>query len=171
MNADARAGRSSTTAPHPLALLLDCPQQVSALLQGSALPVDFAAGQVVFRQSDPCRGLYLILSGQLVRRAERLDAKVTLGTARTGDLVELAAALGDRIHTYTLSGQQAGEALLLPIEPLQQAFESYPPLRMHLLEELAREVSRAYAVGSLARLRPPRRRASEPNGHAGMGSI
>ena len=94
---------------------------------------------------------------------------MTLGTARTGDLVELAAALGDGIHTYTLTGQLAGSALLLPIQALQQAFESYPPLRMHLLEELAREVSRAYTVGSLTRLRPLRRRGPESNGHAGAG--
>lgn len=168
MNADARAGRG-TTAPHPLALLLDCPQQVSALLQGSAAPVDFSPGQVIFRQQETCRGLYLILSGQLTRRAERLDAKLTLGTVRTGDLVELAAALGDGIHTYTLAGQLAGSALLLPIQVLQQAFESYPLLRMHLLEELAREVSRAYSVGSLARLRPMRRRGPESSGHADTG--
>jgi CRP-like cAMP-binding protein len=34
--------------------------------------------------------------------------------------------------------------LLLPMEALNQAFQNYPPLRMRLLEELAREVSRAY---------------------------
>jgi CRP-like cAMP-binding protein len=61
-------------------------------------------------------------------------------------LVELAAALGGVQHTFTLTAQTPGSVLLLPIEALNLAFQSYPPLRMHLLEELAREVSRAYYV-------------------------
>ena len=70
--------------------------------------------------------------------------RVTLGSARPGDLVELAAALGDgHPHLHSERGH-SGSLLLLPIEALRQAFESYPPLRMRLLEELAREVSRAY---------------------------
>ena len=79
--------------------------------------------------------------------------------ARSGDLVELAAALGDRIHTYTLLAQTPGSVLLLPIEALHQAFQSYPPLRMRLLEELAREVSRAYHLCTLTNLSRARRRA------------
>jgi CRP-like cAMP-binding protein len=58
--------------------------------------------------------------------------------------VELGAALGDGTHTFTLSAQTPGSLLQLPIEALQQAFDSFPPLRMQLLEELAREVSRGY---------------------------
>ena len=34
--------------------------------------------------------------------------------------------------------------LLLPMAALKRAFEAYPRLRMQLLEELAREVSRGY---------------------------
>jgi CRP-like cAMP-binding protein len=33
---------------------------------------------------------------------------------------------------------------MLPKDALFEAFREYPPLRMHLLEELAREVSRGY---------------------------
>jgi CRP-like cAMP-binding protein len=72
--------------------------------------------------------------------------------------LELAAVLGDGIHTYTLVAQTPGSVLLLPIEALHQAFQSFPPLRMRLLEELAREVSRAYHLCSLSRLTRARRR-------------
>ena len=96
--------------------------------------------------------LYLVVSGQFLRKTERLETRLTLGPARAGDLVELAAALGDGRHTYTLSAQTPGSLLLLPIEALQQAFEGYPPLRMRLLEELAREVSRAYNACCLNRM-------------------
>ena len=93
-----------------------------------------------------------------MRRADRLSMRVTLGIARPGDLVELAAALGDRIHTYTLIAQTPGSLLLLPVDALQQAFQAFPPLRMRLLEELAREVSRAYHLCTITHLTRARRR-------------
>jgi CRP-like cAMP-binding protein len=128
----------------------------------------FASGQnmLYFRpkyalnHKGPCKGLYVVVSGDFVRKAERFEMRVTLGSARPGDLVELAAALGDGHHTYTLSAVTYGSLLLLPMEVLHKSFESYPPLRMRLLEELAREVSRAYITCCLTRVTPARRHSS-----------
>jgi CRP-like cAMP-binding protein len=159
MQPEVRPKRLESVANHPVAELLACPPSTSTLLTASARTIDFESGYVVFRQSSSCLGLYLIISGQLLRRADRIDMRVTLGTARPGDLVEIAAALGDRIHTYTLVAQSPGSVLILPVDALQQAFQSYPPLRMKLLEELAREVSRAYHLCTLFNPVRPRRRA------------
>jgi CRP-like cAMP-binding protein len=145
---------------HPVAELLECPPAIGLLLNRAAQCLSFEAGEVVFPQSGICRGLYLVITGQFLRRAERLEARLTLGPARAGDLVELAAALGDRQHTYTLVAQTAGSILMLPIEALNQAFQSFSPLRMKLLEELAREVSRAYNTCCFSRLARPRRARS-----------
>jgi len=98
-----------------------------------------------------------VVSGNFQRKAERLNSHVILGQGRAGDLVELAAALGDGNHTYTLRAVTAGTLLLLPIDALRRAFEDYPPLRMRLLEELAREVSRAYFACMVERVTPRRR--------------
>jgi CRP-like cAMP-binding protein len=141
-------------------VLLECPPEAGSLLASASGCVEFDAGQVVFRQHEPCKGLYVVVSGDFARRAERFKMRVTLGSARTGDLVELAAALGDGNHTYTLTALTSGSMLILPIEALRQAFLSYPPLRMRLLEELAREVSRAYMTCGLSRVTPARRHAS-----------
>jgi CRP-like cAMP-binding protein len=148
-------------AAHPLAELLECPPAAGNLLNSSARCIDLDAGEVVFRQGDICQGLYVVVSGLFLRKAERLKTRLTLGPARAGDLVELAAALGDGHHTYTLSAQTPGSLLLLPIEALNHAFESYTPLRMRLLEELAREVSRAYIACCMNRTVHTRRRSSE----------
>ena len=161
MEPQARSGRMEAVAAHPLAELLDCPPVTKELLNGEAQSIDFDAGETVFRQSGICRGLYVVVSGQFQRKTERLETRLMLGPARTGDLVELAAALGDCRHTYTLSAQTPGSILLLPMEALNRAFQSYPPLRMHLLEELAREVSRAYNVCCMNRTIKTRRAASE----------
>jgi len=157
MQREARSRRMETVRAHPVAELLECPPAVALLLNGSAKCIDFEAGELVFRQSESCRGLYLVLLGHFQRKTERLEAHLTLSPARAGDLVELAAALGDGHHTYTLSAQSAGSVLMLPIETLNEAFQSYPPLRMQLLEELAREVSRAYCSYCLSRVVTHRR--------------
>jgi CRP-like cAMP-binding protein len=162
MQPDARSKRWEDLAAHPLAELLACPPSTSHLLTASAQSMDFESGRVIFSQSSLCLGLYLVVSGQLVRRAERMEMRLTLGTARSGDLLELAAVLGDRLHTYTLVAQTAGSILLLPIDALYQSFQSHPPLQMRLLEELAREVSRAYHLCSLTSLSRTRRRGESP---------
>jgi len=151
MQREARLRRMEAVSAHPVAELLECPPAVELLLNASARCIGLDAGDAVFRQSSACQGLYLVLSGQFLRRTERLQVRLTLAPARAGDLVELAAALGDGQHTYTLTAQTAGSVLMLPIEALNQAFQGYPPLRMNLLRELAREVSRAYNSCCLSR--------------------
>ncbi len=160
MQREARSRRLEAVRAHPVAELLECPPAVGLLLNSSSQCINFDAGDLVFRQGEVCRGLYLVVSGQFVRRTERMETRLMLSTARPGDLVELAAALGDGHHTYTLSVQTAGSLLMLPIESLNQAFQSYPPLRMQLLEELAREVSRAYCTCCLSRVVSHRRASS-----------
>jgi CRP-like cAMP-binding protein len=161
MQAAAKSGRMDAVAAHPLAELLECPPAAGSLLSTSAQCFNFDAGDIVFRQNEACKGLYVVVSGRFLRKANRLKTRLTLGPARAGDLVELAATLGDGQHTYTLSAQTPGSMLMLPIEALKKVFESYPPFRMRLLEELAREVSRAYISCCLNRTVPNRRKASE----------
>jgi CRP-like cAMP-binding protein len=151
MQPEARSVRSGASA-HPLAELLACPPEASNLLNASAQQVEFVAGDTIFHQDSPCRGLYVVASGQLLRKADRLQVRLVLGPVRVGDLVELAAALGDGLHTFTLVAQSAGSLMLLPMEALNRTFQMYPPLRMHLLEELAREVSRAYLTCCATRM-------------------
>jgi signal-transduction protein with cAMP-binding, CBS, and nucleotidyltransferase domain len=157
MQREAKFRRMEQVQAHPVAELLECPPAVGLLLNRSAQCLSFEAGEIVFRQSGICRGLYLVITGQFQRQAERQEMRLTLAPARAGDLVELAAALGDRHHTFTLAAQTAGSVLMLPIEALNQSFQNYPPLRMQLLEELAREVSRAYNTCSFNRVARPRR--------------
>jgi CRP-like cAMP-binding protein len=160
VQAEAMSERLEAVAAHPLAELLECPPEIGKLLNGAAECLEFDAGDAVFRQHGICKGLYVVVSGLFLRKAERVKTRLTLGSGRTGDLVELAAALGDGYHTYTLCAQTPGSLLLLPIETLNRVFESYPPLRMRLLEELAREVSRAYLTCCLNRAANVRRRGN-----------
>jgi CRP-like cAMP-binding protein len=146
------------TTARPLAELLACPPAIGNLLNASAQSIEFKDGDTIFRQGHHCLGLYLVISGELLRKAERVETRVILNSARTGDLVELAAALGDGRHTCTLTAHSHGSLMLLSFDALQQAFRAYPPLRMRLLEELAREVSRGYSACCAVRMAGIRRR-------------
>lgn len=150
----------AAAAARPLAELLACPAEAGDLLTLATQSLVCEAGDRVFRQGEAARGLYLVVTGEFLRRSERLNTRVTLGSVHPGDLVELAAALGDQQHTYTLNALTPGTLLLLPIEALRETFDRHPPMRMRLLEELAREVSRAYFTSTLSRIVPTRRRGS-----------
>jgi CRP-like cAMP-binding protein len=160
MQPKARSTDVDSVEAHPASELLACPPETGILLTSSAQSLSFAAAQVIFRQSSLCQGLYLVVSGQLLRRTGRLNTRIVLGNARPGDLLELAAVLGERHHTYSLIAQTPASLLMLPIESLHQAFKSYPPLRMKLLEELAREVSRAYRACRASKMMRTRRTIS-----------
>lgn len=163
MEKEGRARWADPVAARPLSELLACPTDTGSVLTASAQTVAFDAGQTIFRQGGQCEWLYLVVQGQLLRRTDRLETRITLGMARPGDLVELAAALGEPRHTFSLVAQTPGLLLQLPLEALNRAFDTYPPLRMRLLEELAREVSRAYALCSQAWWGRSRRGASRPS--------
>jgi CRP-like cAMP-binding protein len=145
---------------YSLADLLECPLAIKRLLSNAVRPISFDSGEVIFRQSEPCRGLYVVVAGQFTRRTDCCETRLSLSPVRAGDAVELAAILGNGCHVYTLTAQTAGSVLLLPTETLHLAFQKYPPLRMRLLEELAREVSRAYNLFCCNRVPGLRRKSS-----------
>jgi len=156
MPAETQFGYANAAA-HPLAELLACPPGVANLLNASAESIQCEPGKAVFRQGDRARGLYVVISGCLLRKAERFTAPLTLGMMQTGALAELAAVLGDGHHTYTLVAQSPSSLLMLQTDALERAFRAYPPLRMQLLQEQAREVSRAYFACTTARRKGFRR--------------
>ena len=153
MQPEKASGRLEGAAARPIAEILNCPPETGNVLNAAALCIDYDSGGIVFRQGGPCRGLYVVVSGQFLRKAERLATRLNLGPARPGDLIELGAALGDGLHTYTLTALTPASVLMLPLDALNQAFRSYAPMRMQLLEELAREVSRGYFASSQDRNR------------------
>ncbi|MGA2847925.1 MAG: cyclic nucleotide-binding domain-containing protein [Terracidiphilus sp.] len=144
MQPEKPSGQMEGVAARPLAEILSCPPETGHLLNAASACIDFEPGAIVFRQGGTCRGLYVVVSGQFLRKAERLGSRLSLGPARPGDLLELGAALGDGLHTYTLTALTPASVLMLSMEALKDAFSDHPPMRMRLLEELAREVSRGY---------------------------
>lgn len=142
---------SSVASSQPLNLLLSCPVEVEQKLGAATERRNYNDGEILFEQGEACDGLYLIVSGDFARKTERWETHLNLSPLHAGDLVELAAILGDGKHTSTAVATGSASALVFPRAALDEAFVAYPLLRMHLLEELGREVSRAYAMLSFGR--------------------
>jgi hypothetical protein len=100
MQPEARSLRLDAVQAHPLAELLECPPRDREPAERLGAVHRFRCGDVVFRQRTPARGSTLWFQGSFCARTERLDTRLTLGPARAGDLVELAAALGDGPHLH-----------------------------------------------------------------------
>lgn len=137
--------------PRPLTELLACPGPLEQRLGATSERRDYAAGDVLFSQYGECDGLYLLLTGEFCRTAERREKRLKLGLLHAGDLVELGAVLGDGRHNYSLAAASDAAALVFPMSTLLRVFQEYPPLRMHLLEELGREISRVYQSAYIPR--------------------
>lgn len=135
----------------PLNLLLSCPSEIEQRLGSVTVRRNYTDGEVLFEQNTPCDGLYLILAGEFSRATDRWETHLSLAPLHAGDLVELAAILGEGKHSSTVVATAPSAALVFPRSALEEAFAAYPPLRMHLLEELGREVSRAYTMLSFGR--------------------
>ncbi len=171
-NANSRGAENA--AARPLAEILACSPEASELLNQASECIVFETGQTIFRQCDTCRGLYLVVSGDLQRKTEWRQSRITLGMSRAGDLLELAAALGEGKHTCTVTAKSSGVLMLLPLPKLREAFSAFPPLRVHLLEELAREVSRSYTAGMtvhMESMRSGHRRLKPAEGAKDGGSV
>ena len=80
MQRETRSRRLEAVRAHPVAELLECPPEIVLLLNRSAQCLSFEAGEAVFHQSGICRGLYLVITGQFLRRAERLKDAVDAGS-------------------------------------------------------------------------------------------
>ena len=107
MQSKASTERRDVAAPRPIAELLACPPAVANMLNASAECIEFDAGDVIFTKTS-IPGLYVVIAGYMLRKAERMDTRLTLGTVRAGEVMELAAMLGDVRHTYTLVAQVQG---------------------------------------------------------------
>ena len=86
MQMTAQQSQQNIVAAHPLTQLLECPPETSLQLGRSVRTLQFEEGDAIFRQDAPCAGLYLLVSGNFLRRVERMGTRLTLAPGSPGDL-------------------------------------------------------------------------------------
>ena len=128
-----------------------------AVLEGALERRSFKAGTLVLRKGDPADALYLLMRGQVsvvmslpsggIKRLATFPAGMAFG--------ELAISnRGER--TADVRADSAAECYVLPVAALDRLGETHPAIKMKLLENLLRHVSRTVSrlnqeVGALSR--------------------
>lgn len=105
--------------------------------------VRFPKGRVIFRQGDPCPGVYCVGAG--VVRMFRLapsGKELVLHLAAEGDTFAEVAALGRFACPASAECIEVATCALLPVDPLHAALQASHPLCLQLLSSMALWVRR-----------------------------
>ena len=111
----------------------------------AAEPCAFAAGDLVWSEGDPSRGVLLVLDGELAL-AQRAASGEPVEVARCGPgtfLGATSALLGTRVHTATVTAATAARAALVPPDRFTALAAAEPRLSLNAFAHVAEHLARA----------------------------
>lgn len=112
-----------------------------AQLARLATAQQYAPGQVIVRQGDSGLGLYIIASGAVEVRKERLDAApILLNTLGPGEFFGEMALLDDYPRSATVAAREQTECLTLTKWHFLAELESHPEMAVPMLSVLSRRI-------------------------------
>jgi CRP/FNR family transcriptional regulator, cyclic AMP receptor protein len=119
------------------------PEPLRPALEALARPRHFPAGQVLFTEGSPQDDLHLIAAGHV-----RLDMVVpglgrrALLSLGPGDLLAWSALLGNQVMTTSALALEPVDTVALSGPKLQELCEAQPEIGYHLMQQVARALSR-----------------------------
>jgi CRP/FNR family transcriptional regulator, dissimilatory nitrate respiration regulator len=146
------------------------PERLAAAVGAAGTIRRLAAGEALFRQADPARAIFAVLSGrvQLLRHTSA-GQRVLLHDARPGELLAEAALFAEAYHCDATAAI-AAEVRVLPKPALHEALRRDPALALGLAGTLAHQVQALRGRLALRDLRPARERVLAGLAlHAGPG--
>jgi CRP-like cAMP-binding protein len=100
----------------------------------------FGANDVLFRQGDSPRFLYLLQSGEAVLTTEVLNKTIPIVRAGAGSLIGLRAIIARKPYTMTARANGDLYAFCLEAGPFEELLESEPGLSRSVLRILAADI-------------------------------
>lgn len=118
---------------------------VETQLLNAARVEQWPAGKTLFREGDPSRGVYVVVSGEidLVFNARR-GAHKTLRVAHTGDIAGLGDAVAGTPYDCTATTRTAATIGTLPANDLRRLLNETPSLWLGVLQFLSNDVNACY---------------------------
>jgi CRP-like cAMP-binding protein len=132
-------------------------------LEKRSQPVSCKDRQVLFKQGEAPRGLYIVRSGGASLVMKSGSGKVVLRlNAVAGSLLGLPAVIGNEPYTLTAIARPGSHVRFVPSNDFTDVIREEPSLNSKVLEILATEVHASrYAISRLFS-KPGRRRARGP---------
>ncbi len=132
--------------------------RLAVALGGGATTRRLAPGEVLFRQGDPVRAIFTVLSGRvLLVRHTSAGQRVLLHDARAGELLAEAALFANAYHCDAHAAT-AAELRVLPKPALHEALQRDPALMLAFAGTLAHQVQALRGRLALRGLRLARER-------------
>lgn len=135
------ADRPTTLAEHETCAGLS--PEALVVLEGALERRVFEAGTLVIRKGDPADALYLLMRGQVsVVMALSSGEIKRLATFPAGMAFGELAIIGRGERTADVRADTTAECYVLPVTALDRLGETHPAIKMKVLENLLRHVSR-----------------------------
>jgi len=132
--------------------------RLAAAIGAACTTSRLAPGESLFRQGDPARAIFAVLSGRVsLLRHTSAGHRVLLHNARPGDLLAEAALFAEAYHCDAIAAT-AAELRVIPTPALRDALRRDPALAMGLAGTLAHQVQALRGRLALRDLRPARER-------------
>src|SRR5690606_31564114 len=104
-------------------------------------------GEILFREGDTCRGLYLVLEGEIrVYRANASGREQVISSYRAGEAVGDAALFDAGPYLASARVIRAGRILFLPFDEVQALYETHPAVARAVVRELGSRVRKLAAL-------------------------
>lgn len=97
--------------------------------------------EVLFREGDHCRGLYLVVEGRVrTYRANGSGQELVLGVFGPGDSLGEVSLFDDGPYLSSARAVEDGRVLFLPFAEVQRLYQSHPDVARAVVHELGQRV-------------------------------
>jgi CRP-like cAMP-binding protein len=143
-----------------------------AALVGRSVCRSVSAGEELFREGEPCRGLYLVVEGTVrTYRANRDGQEQVYGVVGAGGSLVEVSLFDDGPYLASARVVESGRVLFLPFAEVQALYQSHPEVAQAVVRQLGVRVrSLAALVDRLALQDVPTRVAAAVLQFAGESS-
>jgi DNA-binding response OmpR family regulator len=101
---------------------------------------EFRKNQIIYYESDPGKGLYLVIKGKIKTIKLSLDGRELMtGMYSAGDYIGINAVLSNSIHTDTATAIEDSIVCLIPIEDMEKVLNLYPDVSRKFIYLLSRD--------------------------------
>jgi CRP/FNR family transcriptional regulator len=131
----------------------DLGQESRSFLDSNAISMEYPSGSILFREGDPCSGVYLLCSGKVkISAASREGRVLILRIVDAGDVLGMSAAFSNLNYEVTAEALEPCRVRVLPTRHLHFMLQQYGDASIAAAKALAKDYRAAFDEARLIAL-------------------